>query len=217
MNEESAAARHGRRAAQGARTRRAILAAAMNIASVEGLEGLSLGRLAGELQISKSGLFAHFGSKEELQLATLDAAAAAFDRAAVQPALEAEPGLPRLLRLCDGWLGFTDGSVFRGGCFFAAAAADFDGRPGPVRDRVASIMRGWLGSLEEAIREAIAAGHLQPKADPAQLAFELNALQLGANWARQLLDDGRAFARARAALHEHLRAGATAAGRRLIA
>ncbi|HYG79697.1 MAG TPA: TetR/AcrR family transcriptional regulator, partial [Pyrinomonadaceae bacterium] len=121
------------RRAHGERTRQAILEAAVHIASEEGLEGLTIGRLASELSMSKSGLFAHFGSKEELQLATVEAARAVFVREVVGPAFAAEKGLARLWKLCEVWLGYVEGEVFRGGCFFTAAAAEFDGRPGAVR------------------------------------------------------------------------------------
>ncbi|HYG82824.1 MAG TPA: TetR/AcrR family transcriptional regulator, partial [Pyrinomonadaceae bacterium] len=142
------------RKAQGERTRQAILEAAVHLASAEGLEGLTIGRLASELSMSKSGLFAHFGSKEELQLATVEAAREVFIEAVIGPAFEAEKGLARLWRLCDIWLEYVRREVFSGGCFFAAAAAEFDGRPGPVRDRVAGIMKEWLAALRRSVAEA---------------------------------------------------------------
>src|SRR5215207_4541880 len=148
------------RKAKGARTRQAILEAAVDIASEEGLEGLTIGRLAAALSMSKSGLFAHFGSKEELQLATVEAARAVFIREVVRPAFEAARGLPRLWSLCDIWLSYVQGGVFRGGCFFAAASAEFDSRPGPVRDRIAEIMKEWLTTLRNAIVEAQEAGQM---------------------------------------------------------
>jgi len=211
---ESAAARARR--ARGERTRQAILEVAVDVASAEGLEGLTIGRLASALSMSKSGLFAHFGSKEELQLATVEAAREIFIREVVRPAFEAGRGLRRLWKLCDVWLGYVEGEVFRGGCFFAAAAAEFDSRPGPVRDRVAEIMREWLATLRRAVAEAKAEGQLNEDADPAQLAFELNALEMGANWAYQLHGDRRAFARAREAVVERLRRHATPGGLNLL-
>ena len=204
------------RRAHGDRTRQAILEVAVDLASAEGLEGLTIGRLAAGLGMSKSGLFAHFGSKEELQLATVGAARAVFIREVVGPAFRAEKGLARLWRLCDIWLEYVRGEVFRGGCFFAAAAAEFDGRPGPVRDRVAEIMKEWLAALRRSVSEAQEAGQLRADADPAQLAFELNALEMGANWAFQLYGDRQAFARARAAMLERLRLYATADGASLL-
>jgi AcrR family transcriptional regulator len=205
----------GRRA-RGEKTRRAILEAAVHLASAEGLEGLTIGRLAAELSMSKSGLFAHFGSKEELQLATVEAARSVFIREVIRPAFEADEGLPRLWKLCDTWLAYVQGGVFRGGCFFAAASAEFDGRPGPVRDRVAAIMKEWLKALGRAVREAQGAGHLDAGVEAAQLAFEFNALELGANWAFQLHGDKQAFARARAAILERLRLCAKPRGLRLL-
>ena len=211
---EGAAAKARR--ARGERTRQAILEVAVDVASAEGLEGLTIGRLASALSMSKSGLFAHFGSKEELQLATVEAAREIFIREVVRPAFEAERGLRRLWNLCDVWLGYVEGEVFRGGCFFAAAAAEFDSRPGPVRDRVAGIMREWLAMLRRAVAEARAEGQLNEDADPAQLAFELNALGMGANWAFQLYGDKQAFTHARAAMLERLRRHATAGGAPLL-
>ena len=204
------------RKARGDRTRQAILGVAVDVASAEGLEGLTIGRLAAELSMSKSGLFAHFGSKEELQLATVEAARDIFIREVIRPAFEAGKGLARLWKLCDVWLAYVRGEVFRGGCFFAAAAAEFDGRPGPVRERVAGIMKEWLATLRASISEAREAGQLDAEADPAQLAFELNALEMGANWAFQLYGDRQAFARARDAMLERLRRHSTASGARLL-
>lgn len=204
------------RKARGDRTRQAILEVAVNVASAEGLEGLTIGRLAAALSMSKSGLFAHFGSKEELQLATVEAARDIFIREVIRPSFEAEAGLARLWQLCDVWLAYVRDEVFRGGCFFAAAAAEFDGRPGLVRDRVGEIMKAWLAILKRSINEAREAGQLNADADPAQLAFELNALEMGANWAFQLYGDRQAFSRARDAMLERLRRHATASGSLLL-
>lgn len=205
------------RKAQGERTRRAILETAVHIASAEGLEGLTIGRLALELSMSKSGLFAHFGSKEDLQVATIEAARAIFIKEVIKPAFETAQGLLRLWTLCDTWLGYVQSGVFRGGCFFAAAAAEFDGRPGPVRDRIAEIMKEWLTTLRTTIIEAQNAGQLAKDIDATQLAFEFNSLELGANWAFQLYGDLRAFTRAREAIRERLNRYATAAGAPLLA
>jgi AcrR family transcriptional regulator len=204
------------RKAQGERTRKAILEAAVHIASAEGLEGLTIGRLATELSMSKSGLFAHFGSKADLQVATVEAARAIFIREVIKPAFESAQGLLRLWKLCDIWLAYVQSGVFRGGCFFAAVAAEFDGRPGPVRDRIAEIMKEWLVTLRGAIVEAQKAGHLNKDIDPTQLAFEFNSLELGANWAYQLYGDLRAFKRAREAIRERLTRYATDAGAPLL-
>ncbi|HEV2912968.1 MAG TPA: TetR/AcrR family transcriptional regulator [Pyrinomonadaceae bacterium] len=200
------------RKAHGERTRRGILELAVNLASAEGLEGLTIGRLASETGMSKSGLFAHFGSKEDLQLATVEAAREIFIREVIRPAFAVEQGVARLWKLCDIWLQYVRGGVFRGGCFFSAAAAEFDSRPGPVRDRVAEIMKEWLAILRRAVVEAQAAGQLDRRVDPAQLAFEFNALEMGANWAFQLYGDKQAFTRARDAILERLRRHSTKSG-----
>jgi AcrR family transcriptional regulator len=174
---------------RGRRTREGILAVAVDLGSCEGLEALTIGRLASRTQVSKSGLFAQFGSKEGLQLATVDAARAIFTREVIGPALRAPEGLPRLRATLAAWLDYFRRDVFLGGCFFHAASLEFDGRPGPVRDRVVEVMDEWLGWLRELTRQA----RLPRGVDPEQLAFELNAIGLAANWQRQLLDDGRAL------------------------
>lgn len=204
VTQETGTVATGRRA-QGARTRQAILGTAVDLASAEGLEGLTIGRLASALSMSKSGLFAHFGSKEDLQLATVEAARSVFIREVIRPAFEAGHGMLRLWNLCDLWLGYVQGGVFRGGCFFAAAAAEFDSRPGSVRDRIAEIMKEWLATLKRTVVEAQEAGHMEGDVDPTQLAFEFNSLELGANWAFQLYGDKQAFSRAREAILERLR------------
>jgi AcrR family transcriptional regulator len=202
-------AEDGRRA-RGSRTRQAILDKAIQIASAEGLEGLSIGRLATQLGISKSGLFAHFGSKTDLQLATVDAAREVFIDEVIGGSREANPrgregpGIGGLLGLTDAWLSYMEREVFRGGCFFAATSVEFDSRPGPVRDRIASMMGEWLLALEAAIEDAQDAGELPKELDSEALAFEINSLGLGANWAFQLYRDEAAFDRARKAIHERL-------------
>jgi len=189
---------------KGERTRQSILERAVDVASLEGLEGLTIGRLATELEMSKSGLFAHFGSKEELQLATIEAASERFINEVVRPAIKAERGYPRLMALSRFWLDYVRRGVFPGGCFFAAASFEFDGRPGPVRDAIARQMDDWFGALERAIQLAKDEGHLKADVDPAQLAFELNALFFGANFAHNLRHDAKAFARAQRAIEERL-------------
>ena len=178
---------------RGAETREAILERAVDLASEEGLEGMTIGRLAAELELSKSGLFGHFGSKEGLQLATIETAAGRFVREVVEPVGEIEPGAARLRALCDHYIRYLEREVFPGGCFWAAAAAEFDARPGPVRDAVAAASAAWLRGLEH---EAASAG----AEDPAQLAFELQSLAQGANFAYQLFGDREAFSRARRAI-----------------
>ena len=197
------------RRAKGDRSRLAILEVAVHLASVEGLDGLTIGRLASETGMSKSGLFAHFGSKEVLQLATVDAARSIFIENVIRPAFEAKKGLPRLRRLCEIWFDYAQNHVFRGGCFFAAASAEFDSRPGRVRDRIAVIMKEWLEVLRWAIVDAQEAGQIDLKVEAIQLAFELNALEIGANWAFQLFREQQAFTQARTAVLERLRIHAT--------
>ncbi len=194
------------RQAQGDKSHQAILEEAVHLASVEGLEGLTIGRLATAIGMSKSGLFAHFGSKEGLQLATVEAARSIFVDKVIAPAFKAEKGLARLNRLCDIWFDYAESHVFRGGCFFAAAASEFDSRPGRVRDRIAEIMREWFGLLSQSISEAQEAKEFDPTVDPVQLAFEINSLEIGANWALQLFDDQNAFKRAREAVFARLKA-----------
>jgi AcrR family transcriptional regulator len=206
------------RKVRGDRTRRAILTAAVNVASVEGLEGLSIGRLATELEMSKSGLFAHFGSKEELQISTVRAAAAIFVHRVVRPAEERfEPGLARLQAMLDDWLDYMERGSFAGGCFFAAATVEMDGRPGPVRDAVAAQMGSWAGLLTDYARAAIERGELVADADPEQLAFELDALGTAVNSGWQLHEDAAVFERGHRAIRRRLEGDATETGRAAIA
>jgi AcrR family transcriptional regulator len=180
---------------KGAETREAILARAVDLASVEGLEGLTIGRLAAELRMSKSGLFAHFGSKRDLQLATIAAAAARFRANVVEPALEQPEGAPRLRALAERYLDQVD--AYSGGCFWAATSAEYDDRPGPVRDAIAASLDAWLGELERQARQA-GAEH------PERLAFEIYSLVMGAN-ARHRLGGGRqVFGYAREAIERLL-------------
>ena len=189
---------------KGEKTRQTILNRAIDIASLEGLEGLTIGRLADELQMSKSGLFAHFGSKEELQLAAIETARLLFVEEVLRPALAAPRGYPRLMAICRSWLNYVTRKVFPGGCFFAAASFEFDGRPGPVRDAIAEAMSEWVATLEKAVRLAKEEGDLDPRTDPAQIAFELNALFFGANFASQLRGDPHAVRRAERAIEHRL-------------
>ncbi len=205
------------RRARGERRRQAILAVAVDLASTQGLEGLSVGLLATRLRMSKSGLFAHFGSMEGLQLAVLEAARGVFVEKVVRPALAAPRGLPRLWALVDRWLDYVQRKVFRGGCFFASASLEFDGRPGPVRDRIAAIMREATDTLHVAVEKAVAEGHLARATRADQLAFELHALAMEANWSFQLFGDPSALALARSAALARLRAAATRAAPRLPA
>jgi len=198
------------RRARGLRTRSAILRRAVDIASAEGLEGLTVGRLADDLGMSKSGLFAHFGSKEELQLATVEMARQIFIDQITRPALAAPKGISRLWSIIDRWLAYIERGIFKGGCFFTAASFEFDSRRGPVRDRIAEIMREWLGVLVRALEQAQAAGHLKPDVDARHLAFKIQSLAIGGHWANQLLDDRQSYSRSRAVMLEMLRSAATA-------
>ena len=189
---------------KGERTRQSILERAVDLASLEGLEGLTIGRLADDLGMSKSGLFAHFGSKEDLQLATLQAAGERYINAVLRPAYREPRGLPRLLALCRHWMEYLNGRVFPGGCFFAAASFEFDGRPGPVRDSIARYMDEWVAALEKTVTMARDEGHLRPDVDVKQLAFELNSLFFGANFAWELRTDSDALQRAYRAMEARL-------------
>jgi AcrR family transcriptional regulator len=185
-------------------TRAAILNHAADLASVEGLEGLTIGRLAGDLGLSKSGLFRHFGSKEDLQLATVERASQVLQREVVEPAEKADPGLDRLRALLEGYLGYLEREVFPGGCFLFAAAAEFDGRPGPVRDAIAQASVEWVSELETQAKTARKQGQLPGESDVGQLVFELNALARAANASYQLHRDRRAFRRARRGIARRL-------------
>jgi AcrR family transcriptional regulator len=195
---------------RGNQTRESILQAAADLASVEGLEGLTIGRLAGELGISKSGLFAHFGSKEELQLATTDAARRRFVEHVVKPSRSLPRGRARLEALLTAWLDYFREEVFRGGCFFHTVKAEFDSRPtSAVREVVIEDMRQFHALLAKEVRKAQEAGDLDPSIDPEQIAFELDALGAAANQQFQLLREPVVFDRAQAAIATRLDALAT--------
>jgi AcrR family transcriptional regulator len=191
------------------RTRNAILRRAADIASKDGLEGLSIGRLATDLGVSKSGLFGHFGSKEELQLSTIRTAASVYLDEVVQPALAVPPGLGRVWRLCDNWLSYSQRRVFPGGCFFFTVAAEFDARPGRVRDAVAAASLEWNRLLTRTIDDARRRGELAEDTECDQLAFELIAFLETANAVSLLHDDSVAYQRARTAVRRRLHAVAT--------
>jgi AcrR family transcriptional regulator len=173
----------------GARSRAAILEAAARLATLEGLDGLSIARLADHVGMSKSGLFAHFGSKEELQLATIDTANEIFAEEVVSPALAQPTSLKRLEGLCELFLSHVERNVFPGGCFFASVAAEVDTKPGAVRNRAAEIVTQWLALQAGLITQAQAEGDIDPTEDAEQLAFELNSLLLLGN-AQYVISDG---------------------------
>ena len=198
---------------QATKTRRPILQVAADIASAEGLEGLSIGRLAAELHMSKTGIFAHFGSKEQLQLATVETAKAVFLEQVVQPALKSARGISRLKAMLENWLGYVERIVFRGGCFFAAASAEFDSRPGAVHDEIAALTKAWVDALQEEIAFAQSRNEVRGSVNPAQLAFELHAYVQEANWAFKLFNDRSAFLLARRAIADHI---VVASGKRIL-
>jgi len=185
-------------------THLAILDRAVDLASVQGLEGLTIGRLAHDLRMSKSGVLGHFGTKEELQLSALKAAADVFRREVWAPAVAVEAGLPRLLAVCTAWISYLERGVFPGGCFLTAASCEFDGRPGPVRDAVASVLELWWHTLESEVRSAQRAGQLPQGLDPRLAAFQLNAAAMATNQAIQLARDPQAGARGLAAMRAAL-------------
>jgi len=211
MTDRMSTGRPRGRTAQGEATRQSILERAAQLASREGLEQLTIGRLARDLDMSKSGLFAHFGSKEELQLAAVDAARAIYVRAVVEPALAAEKGLPRLWAICARWLDYAEREVFAGGCFFATVSGEFKSRSGALRQKIAGYMREWLDFLAFVAAGAQARGQLRAEVDPEDLAFELHAILNGVNWEYQLFENQAAFARGRQLLRSRLRALAASA------
>jgi AcrR family transcriptional regulator len=187
-----------------AQTRATVTRAAVERASVEGLEGLTIGRLASETEMRKSSVFSLFGSKEELQLATLEAAAEQFRKEVWEPVAGEAPGLPRLLGLCDSWLDYHRREVMPGGCFLTTATIEYDARPGPLRDATAATMKRWLGALEREAAIAVEAGDLPADSDPGDIAFELNALAAGASYGFQLWRDPEVFDRARRSMRRVL-------------
>ncbi|MCK2213483.1 TetR/AcrR family transcriptional regulator [Actinomadura sp. ATCC 31491] len=193
-----------RSAAEALGTRSAILDRSVAIASAEGLEGLTIGRLALELDMSKSGVLGHFGTKEALQLAVLERADEVFRAEVWEPARQAAPGLPRLRVLCEAWISYLEREVFPGGCFFVAAAHEFDGRPGPVRDAVEARFAAWRARLRKEARRAAEAGDLPSGTDADLLAFELTGLVMALNHAVQLHRDPEAGHLARRAVRARL-------------
>ncbi len=183
----------------GQRSRRTILDAAAKLATVKGLEGLSIGQLAEHIGMSKSGLYAHFRSKEELQLATISTASEMFSAEVIAPAEQAATPLAKLELVCELFLSHLEREVFPGGCFFASAAAEFDTHPGPVREQIAEFQRGWIKLLTQLVRDAQSAGEL-PTEDAVQFAFELNSYLLMANTAFLLQNDPQWIERARTAV-----------------
>lgn len=193
------------RVERGNRTRQLVLRRTVEIASVEGLEALTVGRLATELELSKSGVFALFGSKQELQLATVREAARIFTERVIRPAGEVPAGIGRVWRLCELWLEYSRGRVFPGGCFFYGVMAEFDARTGPLHDAAVRAQHDWSAHVERTIEEARTAGELRADTDVAQLAFELVALLETANALSVLHDEETAYRRARVGIARRLR------------
>ena len=161
--------------------------------------------------MSKSGLFAHFGSKEELQVATIEAARAVFTEQVIEPALAAPTGLERLRQLAENFLRYVEGGVYPGGCFFASVAAEMAMRPGPVRDGAVQVLDEFPRQLETAVRDAQAEGAIDPSEDAEQLAFELGAYLFLANAQFAVSQESAPIDRARRALEGRITAAATAA------
>jgi len=201
-NQRSRALRQSR--ADGERTRAAILRTAASLATVDGLEGLSIGNLAAAIGMSKSGLYAHFGTKQELQLATVDEAERILTEEVVQPALAAPPGLGQLAAVCEAFFSYVERRVFPGGCFFVATALEMGARPGPVKDRVAAITSGFTALLASFSATAIEQHELPAREDPGRLAFELHAILLGADTKFVLNDDPAALDLARQVIRQRL-------------
>jgi AcrR family transcriptional regulator len=200
-----ATAQQRRQRADGARSREKILRAAASLATVDGLEGLSIGSLAEHTGMSKSGLYAHFGSKEELQLETIETALEILDTLVVEPAQAAATPIERLRTLYARFLDYIEDRVFPGGCFFASADSELGMREGRVKERIAELQRGWIARVEGLVRDAQAAGELPAGDDPAQIAFELDAYGMMGNVGYILNDDSTYLDRARAAIDRRLR------------
>jgi len=193
--------------AKGEATRQAILERAFEHAKQLGLSGLSIGRLAEDTGLSKSGLFAHFGSKEALQVAVVDEAARQFVEFVLAPALQRPRGEPRIRALFDRWV---EWGARAGGCFFVGAIAELDDRSGPPRDRVAQTCKDWIESLATAARIAIAEGHFRAELDPEQFAFDAYGIMLGFHVYQRFLRAPESLARARASFERLVAAGRAA-------
>ena len=205
MSVQSATQR--RRRADGERSRRTILDASTRLATVEGIDGLSIGGLAGAIGMSKSGLYAHFGSKEELQLATIAAAREVFDADVIEPALQSDEGLPRVEALCDRFLSHVERGVFPGGCFFASVAAELASRPSVVRDQIAAFQSDWVELMASGLRTAQRQGELKRDENIEQLTFEISAMLAQANAAFLFNGDRKTFELARRAIRDRLGRG----------
>ena len=204
-----------KRRSDGERSRNAILREAARLATVEGISGLSIGRLADAVGMSKSGLFAHFGSKEELQLATIETARAVFGEQVIEPAQDAPNGVERLRAYAEHYLLHISSGIYPGGCFFASLLTEMDAQAGPLRDRAVEVMDGWIALLADAARDAKAEGLIDPSEDPAQIAFEVEASLFLANLQYVVVQEPTPIERARRAIDLRLAAAAPAAHRAL--
>jgi AcrR family transcriptional regulator len=184
---------------KGEATRAAILERGVQVATQTGLDGLTIGRLATELGLSKSGLFAHFRSKEALQIQVLDASAERFVQEVVRPALREPRGERRLRAIFERWLAWTQTNSGPGGCLFVAAAAELDDRPGAVRERLVALQKGWLEILATVYRTGVEERQFRRDVEPDQFAHDLYSVMLGFHHAARLLRDPRAGTRANAA------------------
>jgi len=198
---------------KGRQTRAAILDAALSLASHMGLEGLSIGALAEVTDMSKSGVFAHFGSREELQISVVREYHAKFEEEVFFPALREPRGLPRLRALFENWLKRVSAEI-DSGCIYISGAVEFDDRPGPVRDALVTMVRTWQQALERAINAAVAEGHLRPETDAQQLLFELHGLVLALHHDARFLQSPGSVERARVAFERLVDHHATTTGRR---
>lgn len=185
-------------------SRATILLAAAKLATLKGLEGLSIGDLAAEVGMSKSGLYAHFKSKEDLELATIETAVEIFDREVLQPAMSAPVGLARLRALVGSFLEHLERHVYPGGCFFAAVAIELDTRPGPARDRVLAVQQSWHSLLKQCLIDAQAAGEIKSDVDLTQATFEVGAMLLAANYSFVMLNDPFPLSQARSGIENIL-------------
>ncbi|MDO9570562.1 MAG: TetR/AcrR family transcriptional regulator [Hydrogenophaga sp.] len=183
---------------KGQQTKAAIVEAALGLATQIGLEGLSIGALAEVMQMSKSGVFAHFGSREELQISVVREYHTRFEEEVFYPAMAAARGLPRLRAMFDNWMKRTSVEI-DSGCIYISGAVEFDDRPGPVRDALASSVNTWLSAMRRAVELAVAEGHLNPDTDADQMAFEIHALILALHYEAR-------FLRSPDSLHRALRA-----------
>jgi len=185
----------GRAMLKGQQTKQAIVQAAVSMGTQVGLEGLSIGHLAERMHMSKSGVFAHFGSREELQISVIREYFASFEQEVFYPAMQAPKGLPRVRALFDNWMKRVAVEL-QSGCIFISGAVEFDDRPGPVRDALVHSVQTWLQALYRAVVQAKQCGHLTPDADEQQVAFEIHALILALHYEARFLKNPGSLARA---------------------